>query len=76
MSETSTSDRDMPFGNGPLRFHENNDREEENSLRWKCRCMRHDLFYLWVFLASEDMLSEAMSFLEDHEEDTFPLCLY
>lgn len=76
MSENHTSDRNMPFGNGTNLCNRSPGRDDDESLRWKCRCMRHDLFYLWVFLASEDMLSEAMSFLEDHEEDTFPLCLY
>lgn len=34
--------------------------------------LRHDLFYLWVFLCAEDMLNSAISFLEDHEEDPVP----
>ena len=51
-------------------------KEELNALKKSNDRMQHDIFYLWVFLTSEDMLDRAVEYLEDHISDDIPFYMY
>ena len=49
--------------------------EEAFNLRHKCKTLEHDLFYLWVFLCSQELTEDAYDFLEEHHNDCVPFHL-
>ena len=69
-----------PFGEQPGPFDKPEvlsiGKEELNELKKSNGRMQHDIFYLWVFLTSEDMLDRAVEYLEDHISDDIPFYMY
>ena len=52
-------------------------RKEELDTLKKCNSsLQHDIFYLWVFLTSEELLDNAVEFLEEHASDGIPFYMY
>jgi len=57
-----------------LPFQESREAKECRMLRQYIGKLEHDLFFLYVFLSSNDLCSEAADFLSDREEDPSPIC--
>ena len=55
-----------------LPFPENRRPEESVRLKLYTDRLEHDIFYLYVFLTSEGLDSEACEFLDSHEDDDIP----
>lgn len=58
--------RDLPFG-------EVNDCDRGRRLSAYVSHLEHDIFFLHVCLASEDLSSEACEFLDSHADDPVPI---
>jgi len=54
-------------------FQESDDAKECRMLRRYIRKLEHDLFFLYVFLSSNNQCSEAAEFLSDREDDPSPI---
>lgn len=46
--------------------------DEIRKLKYAINRMEHELFFLYVFLTSENMLDEACEYLEDHCDNSIP----
>jgi len=70
MHYRSNSDRDyLPFPEECCKGEDN--RDTQNYIAK----LEHRLFYLYVYLASQEICDEACDFLEKHEDDPIPFRL-
>jgi len=65
VNKPSFDSDDLPFKESPLA-------EENRKLqRYICE-LEHDIFFLYVFLTSNDSCDDALEFLESHAETPMP----
>lgn len=60
----------VPFPDLP--FDESKPCDRERRLSAYVSHLEHQIFFLFVFLASEELSSEACEFLESHDDDPMP----
>ena len=66
LNHSNSHCHDLPF---PVQ----NDDDRERRLSCYASRLEHDIFFLYVFLASEDLSSEACEFLKSHADDPIPV---